>query len=263
MTLVIVTGATVLTVGYMNYRSARATLDTIETHIRQSIARKGQGLATNHALALRGLVADNAFGDVARLIERSVREDDEMLYGLFLGADGRVWTYVPPLGWSAMRAATPTSGSWASIRPPRRGAGAEASQARGGRAGGVRVLRRPSPPTTARCWAASSTACPACRSSGRCPPRARSSSARCCSRSACCPVLGVAATLLGITIIRGVAARITRPLAHLTEVTTAIADGRKNQRVSISTDDEIGDLGQRLQPDAAGARRVVQEPRID
>src|SRR4029077_1452976 len=98
VTLVGVTGATVLTVGYMNYRSARATLDTIETQIRQSIARKGQGLATNHALALRSLVADNAFGDVARLIERSVQEDDEMLYGLFLGADGKVWTYVPPPG---------------------------------------------------------------------------------------------------------------------------------------------------------------------
>src|SRR5688572_4707391 len=77
LTLVIVTGATVVTVGYMNYRSARATLDTIETHIRQSIARKGHGLAANHALALRGLVADNAFGDVARVIERSVRDDDE------------------------------------------------------------------------------------------------------------------------------------------------------------------------------------------
>src|SRR6476620_5085357 len=83
LTLVVVTGATVLTVGYMNYRSARATLDTIETQIRQSITRKGQGLATNHAVALRGLVADNAFGDITRLIERSVREDDEMLYGLF------------------------------------------------------------------------------------------------------------------------------------------------------------------------------------
>ena len=70
VTLVVVTGATVLTVGYMNYRSARATLDTIETQIRLSIARKGQGLATNHALALRSLVSDNAFGDVARLIER-------------------------------------------------------------------------------------------------------------------------------------------------------------------------------------------------
>src|SRR5689334_374820 len=95
VTLVVVTGGTVATVGYMNYRSARATLDTIETHIRQSIARKGQGLVANHALALRSLVADNAFGDVARLVDRSVHDDDEMLYGVFVAAEGKVWTYVP------------------------------------------------------------------------------------------------------------------------------------------------------------------------
>src|SRR4051812_6105332 len=95
-TLAVVSGATLLTVGYLNVRIARSTRDTMEAQIRESITRKGQGLATNHALALRGLVADNAFGDVARLVERSVREDEEMLYGLFLGADGGVWAYVPP-----------------------------------------------------------------------------------------------------------------------------------------------------------------------
>ena len=56
-------------------------------------------------------------------------------------------------------------------------------------------------------------------------------------------LLGVAATVLGISIIRGVAARIIQPLAHLTKVATDIADGRKDKRVAISTDDEIGVLG--------------------
>ncbi len=96
-TLAIVSGATLLTVGYLNVRIARSTRDTIEAQIRESITRKGEGLATNHALALRGLVADNAFGDVAHLVERAVRQDHEMVYGLFLGSDGRPWTYVPPL----------------------------------------------------------------------------------------------------------------------------------------------------------------------
>jgi two-component system chemotaxis sensor kinase CheA len=56
-------------------------------------------------------------------------------------------------------------------------------------------------------------------------------------------LLGVAATVLGIWIIRGVAARIIQPLAHLTQVATAIAGGEKNKRVATSTDDEIGVLG--------------------
>src|SRR5262249_40897169 len=93
-TLAVVFGATLLVVGYLNYRSARAPLETIERQIQQSITRKGQGLVNNHALALRPLVADNAFGDVGRLVHSAVRQDDEMVYGLFLGADGRPWAYV-------------------------------------------------------------------------------------------------------------------------------------------------------------------------
>ena len=242
VTLVVVTGATVLTVGYMNYRSARATLDTIETQIRLSIARKGQGLATNHALALRSLVSDNAFGDVARLIERSVQEDDEMLYGLFLGADGKVWTYMPPLGLVHDKRAQPDYRELgidpaAAARPgpesaKRDVAGQEAfefSDAVAADDGGVvgRVF-----------YGLSSE-----------PLKRALTKARVEFRHTLLLtlglllMLGVAATLLGIAIIRGVASRITRPLAHLTEVTTAIADGQRDQRVSISTDDEIGVLG--------------------
>jgi two-component system chemotaxis sensor kinase CheA len=242
VTLVVVTGATVLTVGYMNYRSARATLDTIETQIRQSIARKGQGLATNHALALRSLVADNAFGDVARLIERSVQEDEEMLYGLFLGADGKVWTYVPPTGLVRDRHAhadyrelgiNPAAAARPAAEQAKRDvAGQEAfefSDSVASDDGAVvgRVF-----------YGLSSEPLKRALNEARLEFR----------RTRLLPLglllmLGVAATLLGIAIIRGVAARITRPLAHLTEVTTAIADGRRDQRVSISTDDEIGVLG--------------------
>jgi len=242
LTLVIVTGATVLTVGYMNYRSARATLDTIETHIRQSIARKGNGLAANHALALRGLVADNAFGDVARVIERSVREDDEILYGLFAGADGRVWTYVPALGLVREGGSLPDLkelgiepvaaarvGAEASKREVAGQEAFEFSAAVAADDGAVlgRVLYGLSSVPLKRALSA-----------------ARQDFQRTLLLTlALLSGLGIAASLLGITIIRGVASRITRPLAHLTEVITEIADGHKNRRVSIASDDEIGDLG--------------------
>jgi signal transduction histidine kinase/HAMP domain-containing protein len=242
VTLVVVAGATVLTVGYMNYRSARATLDTIETHIRQSIVRKGQGLATNHALALRGLVADNAFGDVARLVERSVREDEEMLYGLFLGADDSVWAYVPPAAL----------GRDPGTRPDFRELGIDPAAAT--RSGPEAITRRVAGQEAFE-FSASVAADDGAvlgrifygLSSGplaRALSLARSESQRTLLLTLLLlSVLGVVATLLGITIIRGIAGRITRPLAHLTEVTTAIADGRRNQRVSIASDDEIGELG--------------------
>jgi signal transduction histidine kinase/HAMP domain-containing protein len=243
VTLVGVTGATVLTVGYMNYRSARATLETIETQIRQSITRKGQGLATNHALALRSLVADNAFGDVARLIERSVQEDDEMLYGLFLGADGKVWTYVPPAGLVRDRHAHPdfrelgidpaAADRPGAVQAKRDVAGQEAFEFSDSVASDDGAV-------VGRVFYGLSSG----------PLKRALTGARQEFRQTLMLtlglllMLGIAATLIGIAIIRGVASRITRPLAHLTEVTTAIADGSRDQRVSISTDDdEIGVLG--------------------
>jgi len=245
VTLVVVTGATVLTVGYMNYRSARATLDTIETHIRQSIARKGQGLVTNHALALRSLVADNAFGDVARLVERSVSEDDEMLYGLFVAADGKVWAWVPP----AALVRDP------SVRPDFRVLGIDPATA--GRSGADSTKRNIAGQEAFEFSTAVTAEDDAVLGrifyglSSVPLERALSAARQEFQRTllltlVLLSLLGVAATLLGIAIIRGVAARITRPLAHLTEVTTAIADGRRDQRVSIAsigTDDEIAVLG--------------------
>jgi two-component system chemotaxis sensor kinase CheA len=242
VTLVLVTGAMVLTVGYVNYRSARETLDTIEAQIRQSINGKGHGLTANHALALRGLVADNAFGDVARLVERSVQQDDEMLYGLFLGADGHAWSYVPP---SAVARAPGTKPDFSEL-------GIDPGSAR---RSGAESTRRQVAGHEAFEFSASVDADDGAvlgrifYGLSSVPLERALSAARLeFERSLRLTLglllaLGLASTLLGIAIIRGVAARITRPLAHLTEVTTAIAGGRKDQRVSIGTDDEIGVLG--------------------
>lgn len=242
LTLVGVAGATVLAVAYMNYRSARATLDTIETHIRQSITRKGQGLITNQAMALRSLVADNAFGDVARLVERTVNEDEDMLYGLFLGADEKLWTFVPSAGLVGDRG-SPFDFRELGIDPAivtrpdaeariRAVAGQEAFEFSSFVAGDDgAVLGRlfyglsSLPLTTAL-------------------SEAREESRRTLLLTlAFLSLLGVVATALGITIIRGVAARIIQPLAQLTEVATAIAEGRRDQRFPSWTDDEIGVLG--------------------
>jgi len=241
-TLAVVFGATLLIVGYLNYRSARATLDTIEIQIQQSITRKGQGLATNHALALRALVADNAFGDVARLVQRAVRSDDEMVYGLFLGADGRPWAYVRS---GDDNATAPAHGDWQELQiAPDAGRtnGAEATRRL---VAGERVFEFSAPVDAddgailGRIFYGLSSV----------PlDRALSAARRDFQRSlfltlSVLGILGAAAMLLGVGIIRNLSQRITRPLAHLTEVTTAIAAGAKNERVSISSDDEIGVLG--------------------
>ena len=79
---------------------------------------------------------------MTRLVERSVQGDEEMLYGVFLGADGKVWTYVPPATLARAPGAHPDVSELgidqtAAARPR-----AESATAHRGRAGGVRVLQR-------------------------------------------------------------------------------------------------------------------------
>jgi len=240
-TLAIVSGATLLTVGYLNVRIARHTRDTIEAQIHESITRKGEGLATNHALALRGLVADNAFGDVAHLVERAVRQDHEMVYGLFLGADGRPWTYVPPL-----------SATGPDDQPNWHELGIDVAEA-----------RTPDAQSRQRVVYAQTVfefSAPVDADDGvvlgrlfyglsRVPlDHALAAARRDFERSLALTLLligglGIVTTLLGVTIIRDLSRRITEPLAHLTDVITSIAAGHRKERVSIESQDEIGTLG--------------------
>jgi HAMP domain-containing protein/HPt (histidine-containing phosphotransfer) domain-containing protein len=241
-TLAVVFGATLLTVGYLNIRTARETQDTIEAQIRQSITRKGQGLATNHALALRGLVADNAFGDVGHLVERAVRQDREMVYGLFLGADGRPWTYVPPLSPTGELDPQP---NWRELGIEAGESRTTGIQSRQRVLKGQRVFEFSAPVDSddgavlGRIFYGLSSV----------PLDQALATARLdFQRSLVLTLLllgalGVAAMLLGVAIIHNLSRRITGPLAHLTDVITAIAAGHKNERVVIESDDEIGALG--------------------
>jgi two-component system chemotaxis sensor kinase CheA len=241
-TLAVVSGATLLTVGYLNIRTARETQDMIEAQIRQSITRKGQGLATNHALALRGLVADNAFGDVAHLVERAVRQDREMVYGMFLDADGRSWTYVPPL---AAGAQLEGQADWRELGIDADAGRTSAPQSR------LLVFRKQtifefSAPVDADdgailgriFYGLSSVPLDQALAAAR-HDLHRSLALTLLLLGGLC----VAAVLLGLVIIRNLSRRITGPLAHLTEVITSIAAGHKNERVSIESEDEIGALG--------------------
>jgi signal transduction histidine kinase len=242
-TLAVVSGATLLTVGYLNVRIARSTRDTMEAQIRESITRKGEGLATNHALALRGLVADNAFGDVAHLVERAVRQDHEMVYGLFLGSDGRPWTYVPPLSATGPDEQQP---NWRELGIDPGESRTPDPQSRLRVVNGQTIFEFSAPVDSddgvvqGRLFYGLS----------RVPlDHALAAARRDFQRSLALTLLligglGIVTMLLGVTIIRNLSRRITGPLAHLTDVITAIAAGHKKERVSIESEDEIGTLGQ-------------------
>ena len=50
----------------------------------------------SHAFALRGLVEDNAIGDVRQLVGHAVSRDEDVIYGLFVSAEGQLWAYASP-----------------------------------------------------------------------------------------------------------------------------------------------------------------------
>ncbi len=83
----------VLVVTLMNYLASAKTLEAVQRQTRGGIELKGKGLTMNQALGLRDAVMDNAFNDVSRVVERTVEGDPDMLYGLFIDQEQKVWVF--------------------------------------------------------------------------------------------------------------------------------------------------------------------------
>ncbi len=94
--MLVMSVVTLSAVAWMNYATENDRLADIEQHIRQSIWSKGSTLTESHAMALKLLVADNAFSDVRNLVSRAVEKDSAVVYGLFLNDENKAWAYVSP-----------------------------------------------------------------------------------------------------------------------------------------------------------------------
>jgi hypothetical protein len=71
----------------MSAQASNDYLKSVQQHIEDGIISKGRVLTQNHALALRGLAVDNAFLDMQRLVERAVKDDQDLVYGIFVNAE--------------------------------------------------------------------------------------------------------------------------------------------------------------------------------
>src|SRR4051812_18872475 len=74
-------------VAVLNAKESSIHLAQVQAHIEEGIISKGRVLATDHALALRGLVIDNAFLDMQRLVDQAVQNDADLVYGVFVNSD--------------------------------------------------------------------------------------------------------------------------------------------------------------------------------
>ncbi len=94
--LAVVSGLTLVTVFQHEVESQADQQAAIARFIKKGLEDKGRVLTENHALALRGMVEDNAFGDVQALVARTIREDSEVITGLYLPEQGKPWAFFSP-----------------------------------------------------------------------------------------------------------------------------------------------------------------------
>jgi HPt (histidine-containing phosphotransfer) domain-containing protein/HAMP domain-containing protein len=80
----------VVTTSIVVLMSAQASSEhftAVRGYIEEGIISKGKVLTQQHALALRGMVMDNAFLDMQRLIDRAIQDDQDLAYGVFVNSD--------------------------------------------------------------------------------------------------------------------------------------------------------------------------------
>jgi signal transduction histidine kinase/CheY-like chemotaxis protein/HPt (histidine-containing phosphotransfer) domain-containing protein len=228
--------ATLACVAFMQYRLSTDSARDTEHLIRESITSKGRVLTANHALALRGLVEDNAFSDVSELVEKTVVADPDVLYGLFVASDGRPWAYVS----SAKGATTSDPKRFKDIGLSERDANVQAATQRKVRLFGQQVLEFAEPVVygdevlgTVRYGF----------STDRMHTELRAAEAR-ASHTLLTTLfmLGALAllnTLLGVVLASRASKHISQPLTALTEAANTIAEGRRDVRVTVNSDDEL------------------------
>jgi two-component system chemotaxis sensor kinase CheA len=241
-TLVVVSTATLLVVAGMNFVSQRKGLGKIEGHIRAGIGAKGQGLVTNQAIGLRDLVMDNAFGDVARVVERTLEKDDQLVYGLFLDEEDNAW------GFATRSKGAKGAEDWRQLNvDPKKlknldiGSVAVAERQVLGQTVfefSMRVVDDKGAPLGALFYGLSDGML-----------QRALADARSDSRRALLVTVGLLLVLGAVTIVMGAmrsrqaARRITQPVTDLTQAVNKLATGTRDIRVQIASGDELEILG--------------------
>lgn len=64
-----------------------------EKYIRGALQAKGKLLVDNNAQALSGMVADNAFLSVQAIVSQTVRDDEDVIYGIFMTNERQAWVF--------------------------------------------------------------------------------------------------------------------------------------------------------------------------
>jgi HPt (histidine-containing phosphotransfer) domain-containing protein/HAMP domain-containing protein len=259
----IIGGVTLAIVLFLSARSSAQHLRAIEGSIEEGITSKGKVLTENHALALHGMVLDNAFLDMQTLLARAVSQDPDLVYGLFVNSEGGALAF-QKRGSTGGELVAPEKDAWRELGlEPKELVQQRATIRRAFRLG-QEVVDVAEPVlgddreilgtiryglSTRRMHQALAVAA------------AESKSQQLNSIALIGATVGLA-TLLGILLSRVQAVRITLPVQALTQAAIDLAAGQRSVRVSITSGDELQVLGfsfNRMVEELSSSYRELEE----
>lgn len=243
-------------VAYLNVNTSQDNQRKNEADIRSSLIAKGKTLVSNNSQALRGLAEDNAFTAVQALVAGTVRDDDDVIYGIYMDVDRMPWVSAMPDNPEG----TVAPGQELGDEVSRWAAGVEEVSNRTLQFVGSEVYEFAAP----------------VRSEGEIlgfirygiTTKALQKSLKDSAESARQALMrtmlllvgvGAGAVIIGILSTRTVAGRITEPLQSLTRSAETIAAGDYAAAIDLITDDEIGLLAQNFESMRATIKKKMAD----
>jgi serine phosphatase RsbU (regulator of sigma subunit) len=94
MAIISVIFITVLSViMYINIRTVSRSIHKSEHNIRNALIAKGKTLINNNSIAMSGMAGDNAFTAIQNLVLSTVKEDSDIIYGIYMDTLYLPWAY--------------------------------------------------------------------------------------------------------------------------------------------------------------------------
>jgi two-component system chemotaxis sensor kinase CheA len=236
--------ATTSIVALMSVQASAQHLGAVQGHIQDGIVSKGKVLTQQHALALRSLTLDNAFSDMQGLVECAVKDDPDLVYGLFVNGEGATLAK-SQRGDTVERGQPPDQDAWRSLGLRREELVVKApSVKRVTRLGrdlveiAMQVASEEGEQLGTIRYALSTE-----RMHHALAQAKQASDSRLWRSVLLMVVLVSVVTGLGLVHSRRQAVHITEPVGALQHAAEALARGDRSVRVDIKSDDELALLG--------------------
>lgn len=83
---------------YLNIQTFNSNMIKTEINIRNALIAKGNTLIRNNSIAMTGMAEDNAFTAMREMILSTVKEDPDIIYGIYMDNSRFSWVKISPEG---------------------------------------------------------------------------------------------------------------------------------------------------------------------